>query len=211
VILSCEGDHHLETKDQTDMNNIKAYADFGGRVFASHWHNVWIGGAFKAGGTPKPAVWADATTGVATWGSNDPPNGTIDIIDETNNPKGTSFANWMKVVEPANMRGQIPIKSGTQKSTCSAVKNGTERWTYFNGPNHPQPPQNFQFTTPFEVAADQRCGKVAFSDMHVSGNAGTGDYPDNCGDAATPAAMIPQEKALAFMLFDLASCVGVLL
>jgi hypothetical protein len=210
VILSCEGDHHLETKDQTDMNNMKAYADFGGRVFMSHWHNVWIGGAFKtSGGNPKPAVWADPTMGVANWqNQNDPGSGTIDVIDEQMNPKGSSFATWMQNVMGSTVRGEIPIKDGTAKTTCSAVKNGTERWTYLKGT---QRPQNFQFTTPFEVAQDQRCGKVAFSDMHVSGNAGSGTYPSSCGDAGTPAAMIPQEKALAFMLFDLASCVSVIL
>ena len=78
-----------------------------------------------------------------------------------------------------------------------------ERWTYLKGQGGNT--QNFQFTTPNEVASDQRCGKVAFSDMHVSGDAGTGDYPDNCGAATT---LTPQEKALAFMFFDIASCVG---
>ena len=214
VILSCEGGQHAETKTKMDMDRLKGYADFGGRVFASHWHNVWIGGNFTnsdnhQNGDPKPDIWSQATAGVATWNNaNDPGAGSIDVIDETNNPKGTSFANWMKVVEPGNTRGEIPIKDGTAKTTCSAVQQGTERWTFLKGTTRPQ---NFQFTTPFEAAADQKCGKVVFSDMHVSGNAGTGSYPDSCGDPGTPATMSAQEKALAFMLFDLASCVGVLL
>ena len=42
--------------------------------------------------------------------------------------------------------------------------------------------------------------------MHVSGDsAAVGDYPTSCGGIAT---LTPQEKALAFMFFDISSCVG---
>jgi hypothetical protein len=66
-------------------------------------------------------------------------------------------------------------------------------------------PQNFQFVTPVEGTADEACGKVVFSDMHVSGNANGSVYPTDCGTDNT---LSPQEKALAFMLFDISSCVG---
>ena len=212
VILSCEGGQHQETKSKAAMDALKMYADVGGRVFMSHWHNIWIGGNFtnsngQSGGNPKPAVWDT----IATWqNQSDPGNGTIDIIDEVNNAKGASFATWMLNVMGSTTRDQIPIQDGTAKTTCSTVDNAkAERWTYLNGT---QRPQNFQFTAPNEAAADQRCGKVVFSDMHVAGNgAQNSEYPTQCGDAAMPRALTPQEKALAFMLFDLASCVGVLL
>jgi len=69
--------------------------------------------------------------------------------------------------------------------------------------------QNFQFTTPQNVSDDQRCGKVVFSDMHVasgsSSNAGAGTpFPSQC--STTP--LSAQEKALAFIFFDISSCVG---
>jgi hypothetical protein len=64
----------------------------------------------------------------------------------------------------------------------------------------------FQFTTPIEAAPADRCGKVVFSDMHVSGDSrsttGTA-FPGQCANTA----LTPQEKALAFMFFDIASCV----
>ena len=41
--------------------------------------------------------------------------------------------------------------------------------------------------------------------MHVSGGPGGGDYPDSCQGGLT---LSPQEKALAFMFFDISSCVG---
>jgi hypothetical protein len=207
VVLSCEGSQNPGTKGQDGLNAMQEYADVGGRVFASHWHNVWIGGNFTGGGQPAVADWLP----IATWGSiTDPPNGSKNIIDELSNPKGSSFATWMLNVMGSTVRGEIPLQDDTIKSTAATVDTTrAERWTALNALTGR--PQNFQFTTPTNVGADQKCGKVVFSDMHVSGNAMSASaYPDSCGDGGTPRAMTPQEKALAFMLFDLASCVSVI-
>ncbi len=208
VILSCEGDHYEDTKPQTALDAMAQYAGAGGRVFMSHWHNIWIGGGFREGdNNPQIASWVP----IAQWNNIGNPASTTDFIDEQSNPKGKSFADWMKVVEPTSTRGEIQLVGGTQKSTAESLNQSlAERWTFMNVSNVERP-QNFQFTTPVDVPLDQRCGKVVFSDMHVAGNAMAGDYPDSCGDGGTPRAMTAQEKALAFMLFDLASCVGVLL
>jgi hypothetical protein len=68
-------------------------------------------------------------------------------------------------------------------------------------------PQNFQFTTPNEAPIESRCGKVVFSDMHVSGDSKSSSgtpFPGQCASSE----LTPQEKALAFMFFDIASCIG---
>jgi hypothetical protein len=80
---------------------------------------------------------------------------------------------------------------------------------------------NFQFTVPMNVTPDNRCGKVVFSDMHVSGDSTsspTVPFPGGCSCmkvngqtdplCTEPNPLTPQEKALAFMLFDIASCVS---
>ena len=209
VILSCEGAQHAETKPQAAMDHLKAYADIGGRVFLSHWHNIWLEGATQAGNGTKPAIWPT----IASFGnSTDLGTGTVDTIDENpaDNPKGASFASWMLNVggSPAGMRGAVPIKDGTGKQTCNSIDNTkAERWVYWKN-GQAQLPQNFQFTAPNEAAEDQRCGKVVFADMHVSGSGVSGgSYPSSCGTTMT---LSPQEKALAFMFFDISSCVGVL-
>jgi hypothetical protein len=103
------------------------------------------------------------------------------------------------------MRDDVPLANTTGKNTCTTVDmNRTERWVYWQDAGSKMP-QDFQFTTPIEMPADQRCGKVVFSDMHVSGGPLNGDYPTSCG---TTTALSPQEKALAFMFFDISSCVG---
>jgi hypothetical protein len=210
VILSCEGAQNVQTKPQPALDAMKAYADLGGRVFASHWHNIWISGAYQATGLQNPTPAIQAWRPVATWtnGTNFT-NAITDVIDEQSNPKGSAFATWMQNVMGSTVRDEIPIIADTGRTTCSMVDPAkAERWTYIKGMN--MQPQNFQFTTPQEQPIEERCGKVVFSDMHVSGGPGSGDYPNSCdGGQITP--LTPQEKALAFMIFDLASCVGVLL
>ena len=212
VILSCEGGQFPGTKPQPAMDAVKAYADLGGRIFASHWHNIWIEGATEGGGmNQKPAVWAgNGNTGIATWNNSgttfsNPP----DQIDEVNNPKGSAFATWMLNVmgSPAGMRDSIPIGNGTGKNTCTAVDNNkAERWVTWTQGGQTFP-QMFQFTTPNELPPGNRCGKVVFSDMHVSGDSSSSPgtaFPDSCAGST----LTPQEKALAFMFFDIASCVA---
>jgi hypothetical protein len=205
LIFSCEGGQFPETKSQAAMDAVKAYADLGGRVFLSHWHNVWIQGAGFEGGSQQPSVWPD----IAEWNNSRTTFDGLDTIDEVSNSKGGSFATWMLNVMGSPARDQIPIGTGSGKNTCESVDTSkAERWVYWVDGND-EFPQNFQFTTPNEVSLDQRCGKVVFSDMHVSGDSksapGGPGFPSDCSSDA----LTPQEKALAFMLFDLASCIVV--
>ncbi|MGO8995540.1 MAG: hypothetical protein ACLQVI_19700, partial [Polyangiaceae bacterium] len=75
--------------------------------------------------------------------------------------------------------------------------------------------QYFSFNTPLLGTGDasaEYCGRVVFSDLHVGGAAN--DYAGNTTYGDTPivpsgcatGALTPQEKALEYMLLDLASC-----
>jgi len=207
VFLSCEGRQDPNTKPQSALNAMQAYADLGGRMFASHWHNIWIGGNEN-----------DSSHGIPDWqavadfnfGGNPDPDDLTATIDEVNNPKGGSFATWMVNVMGSVTRGFIDVNES--RTTCSTVDlTRGERWVYLDPATSPNESSvmNFQFTTPQNVPIEQRCGKVVFSDMHVSADSQSSDstpYPQDC--STDP--LTPQEKALAFMFFDLASCVDVI-
>jgi hypothetical protein len=203
LFLSCEGAQYPTTKPQAALQAVHDYADLGGRVFASHWHNIWIGG--EAG---NPAIgmadWETAAT--FNFGGNPSPDTLTATIDEVHNPKGMSFATWMLNVMGSTTRDLLTVTQA--RTTCTSVDDTkTERWVYLDpatSPNYSSA-MNFQFTTPMQQPTDQRCGKVVFSDMHVSAGStsspGTA-YPNGCA-----AGLTAQEKALAFMFFDIASCV----
>ena len=197
--FSCEGSERTGITPAM-MANVKSFADLGGRVFMSHYHRQWISGHHQSGNTGTVDVPQQVWPSVATCNANvilDTETGTI---DQVNNPKGSAFATWMRNVQASTTAGQFTIEGSRQ--SCTTIDNTkAERWVTIQAA---QFPQNFQFTTPQESPKDNRCGKVVFSDMHVSGGGTLGNFPSSCSN--TP--LTPQEKALAFMFFDIASCVG---
>ena len=208
VFLSCEGGQHPETKPQPAMQALHDYAGIGGRVFLSHWHNIWVGGDRN-----------DATHGLADWKSvatfdfaaGQPPGGSTQatLVDETSS-KGKPFAQWLLNVGASSVRDQLPVVDA--RYTCKSVTAGkAEQWVYVD-PGQPliagaSGVQDMLFTTPLDQPPEARCGKVVFSDMHVSAGSSSKSgtpYPGGCSTAPLTA----QEKALAFIFFDIASCVG---
>ncbi len=199
AMFSCECSQQASGKPQAAMNALKQYADLGGRVFLSHYHSVWISGEY---GDPAhaPPVWPS----IASCRVDDALSGT-GVIDQVGNPRGSAFASWMVSVGGSPVAGQVPISEARQ--TCAGLdRTRAERWVYMQHGSS-EVIQNFQFTTPNELRKEDRCGKVVFSDMHVaSGSSSTASRPFPTGCSSGP--MTPQEKALAFMFFDIASCVG---
>ena len=191
--FSCECSPHSSATPAM-MANVKSFADLGGRVFMSHYNSMWISGSSSA----PQQVWPT----VATCNVDTVPSGSTGIIDQVNNPKGAAFATWMQNVMASTGAGQFTITQS--RESCTSVDNSkAERWVYIQD-GSTQVPQNFQFTTPQESPADNRCGKVVFSDMHVASDFSSGNFPSGCSN--TP--LTSQEKALAFMFFDISSCVG---
>lgn len=207
VFFSCEGAQYTESKPLTSLQAVRDYADLGGRVFASHWHNIFVAGKSDDASYAIPD-WRSVAT--FNFGGNPNPDTLTATIDEASNPKGMSFATWMMNVMGSTTRGFIPITQARTTATSVDTTKG-ERWVHLETATSPgfTSAMNFQFTTPQSVPNDQRCGKVVFSDMHVSADSSSAPgtaYPNGCSTQGLTA----QEKALSFMFFDIASCVGVI-
>ncbi|HEY4157464.1 MAG TPA: carboxypeptidase regulatory-like domain-containing protein, partial [Polyangiaceae bacterium] len=197
MLLSCEGTDNNGRSD-AQYDNVHAYADQGGRIFGSHFHNTWINPDIH----PYPAVVKFAS------GAHNLPDGFVAQVDTTF-PKGVAFSDWLSNVGASTTPGQLVVNGSehTIDSTLSDPTTGAllaQQWVYGQDTDKKTPTvQYFSFTTP--VGAKE-CGRMVFSDLHVV--TGSGDttkqvFPSGC--ATSP--LTAQEKALEFMLFDLSSCV----
>jgi hypothetical protein len=184
VMLPCEG-MQLD-KTTTEQQNLIAYTGGGGRVFATHYSYTWLyndppfstTSQFQVMQNPFPMV-----------------TGTID----TSFQKGQDYATWLQTVGALSGPNQIAITDG--RHDVNAVNAPSQQFIYV--PNQSAVLQ-YGFYTPVNVPPSQQCGRVIYNDFHVSGGISTGlTFPNECNAAG----LTSQEKALEFMLFDLASCI----
>ncbi|NUP10911.1 MAG: carboxypeptidase regulatory-like domain-containing protein [Polyangiaceae bacterium] len=189
VLLACEGAQNGGTKPQNARQAVQDYTYAGGRLFASHWHNIW----FEQG----PADFQS----VAEWDFNqgDPPDPFQTFIDTTF-PKGQALSQWLFNVDASEVEGELYINE--PRNTVGSIDTDVaQQWIY--GEN-PEAIEYFTFNTPVAAAEEDQCGRVVFSDLHVSSGDVVGeDFPEGC----VTSGLSPQEKALLFMLFDLSSCI----
>jgi hypothetical protein len=208
AMFSCEGGQHPETKSQAALQAVHDYADRGGRVFLSHWHNIWVAGN-RNNASHSLSDWKTIAT--FNFGAAQDEDTQLTFVDETA-PKGWSFATWLQNVGGSIVRDEIVVTE--PRYTCQAVNpDKAERWVYVDParstPEGKTGVQNMLFTTPQDELPNDRCGKVVFSDMHVSSESSSKAdtaFPGGCSSKPLSA----QEKALAFIFFDISSCVGVL-
>lgn len=181
VALPCSA----QPNDPGGRENVVSYANSGGRVFITDLSQDVI----KNGPEPWPstATWEDGSASFTN-------PATID----TTFPKGEALAEWLKVTGASSTLGQIELEATYVR--LSAVGTGSQRWVY--GDNNIQ---TYSFNTPVGEAEQNQCGRVFYSSFHVTqSDFGTGDVPKSCGTASS---LTPQERALEFMLFDLAACI----
>jgi len=194
VILACEGSENAATKSVPARANLKEYLDQGGRLFASHYHYEW----FKKGAAPLPST--------ATWAGGESASDTSsEVTIDTTFAKGAAFSSWLDEVDAttAPKSGIVNMTalrtSVTQVPGVGGGVDTSRRWLYT-----PAGPKFFSFNTPIGTPPAQQCGRGVFTDIHVSsGDLQGGTFPANC----TTSGFTPQEKALLFLMMDLASCI----
>jgi hypothetical protein len=253
VIFGCVGAE--ETKSAAQLKRVFDYANKGGRVFATHWSEVWLNSASTWGATAKS--WSP---GAQAWSNTGAP-GSLSAFVDTSFPKGVLFSTWLQApVAPVSATYPPPyaavnalyasspptlaiteprkdIAPANANVSTSGIVAPAQRWIYttndhaktcavgadcksgtctagkcvgsvvFHGddPAAEDAPMHYTFNTDMAKPAAQQCGRVLFSDFHVSiGNTSNKTFPTECSNTA----LTSQEKVLAYMLFDLASCVS---
>jgi hypothetical protein len=223
VLFPCEstpnnGDKEPEFQQSSaGYGNVEDYVNLGGRLFVTHYSYTWLK-------NDPPQFSSVANWQIDENDRNDKP-GANQFLDEnidTSFPKGQAFSDWLVDVDASATPGILSVNEW-RHDVASENKPPSQRWIYADtrtayvdaaiADAHAAGPvvQHFTFNAPIEAGVDDagdplQCGKVVFSDFHVSGGERqAGNFPDEC--KMNP--MTPQEKALEFMLFDLSACIQI--
>jgi hypothetical protein len=200
MLLSCEGNDNVFQDERvlSQFVNVRAFADRGGRIFGSHWHHAWI----NSNNTPESPYPQVVGFSSGAHGFSTP----ITVSVDTSFPKGEALADWLVNVGASAELGSIDV-NGAEHSVDRVVAGGSaQRWIYGLDPerNDSDMLQYFSFNTPI---GGTECGRMVFSDLHVSAGEGTDSGKEPFPDGCRTSDLSPQEKALEFMIFDLSSCV----
>lgn len=231
VIFSCEGHKCTATQSSGEpaiqspahVAQLVDFADRGGRVYLDHDHYNWLNHAGDVANA-TPADKATESSAQFNSSSGDIPSPLAAQINTTNFPKGRDFAHWLVNVNASTALGTLNIYSA-KTSVTSLSPNRAQSWIYRDSTQ--DYPDFFYFTIGTPVAIQdsdpppEACGRMVFTDLHVSKSDGGCDptsttcgESDDISDQDTPfpngctsSGLLPQEKALEFMIFDLTSCV----
>jgi hypothetical protein len=208
VFLACECGENNATKPASAMTAMRDWLDEGGKVFATHFHYTWF----------KNNPSADFQN-VATWLGSSLGDGMGNFTIDNSFQKGMVFQTWLDSPSVAAATGTSIALTSVATSVAS-ISPAANRWIY--DPNKSTTEAGtanntkyFSFLTPIGGAAGTGagtdgggeaptyCGKAVFTDLHTSGMP-SGAIPGSCNATALTA----QQKALEFLLFDLAACVS---
>lgn len=181
VLLPCQSD---EDYTEAEATALKAYADQGGRLFNTHHGGQWM---FRP---------TNHYAGMVAFDKQPDFGGTTALVDTTF-AKGATFAKWLSIVGASSTEGQIPISA--PQHFVDGVSAPAQRWVYTSSPTTIQ---HFTFNAPTTAPEAQQCGRVLYSNFHVSG-ASAGTFPGVC--ASGP--LTKDEQIVEYMLFDVTACV----
>jgi hypothetical protein len=195
LLMSCEGgDDRYASPNLQHRENLQRYANEGGRLFGGHFHNSLIDNRELPDDYPQfPAVVEFAS------GRQDITPKTFTANVNLGFDKGQALADWLVNVGGSTTRGQIQI-SDSERTVVSMLSTSAVSWIDADTDDG-RAALYYGFPTP---VAGPACGRMVFTDVHVasgSGDSGKEVFP-SCSTELSP-----QQKALAFLVFDLANCV----
>jgi hypothetical protein len=208
ILHSCEGATHGADKPDAATRALMDYTHAGGRVFLSHFHYIWLSQGPSEFRTV--AEWANSSSALQSRQTG--------FIDRTFE-RGDQLAQWMEAT--GSVPGDTFPINEVRGSIQSLNDEIAQRWVWIEPVCEPlfastfpwlcrddaELTQYFSFNTPVGERPDSQCGRVVFSDIHVSAGDRPGasnPFPSGC----VTTELSPQEKALVFMLFDLSRCIA---
>jgi hypothetical protein len=184
VLLTSETAPNAVDKGSLALTALHDYAAHGGRVLLQHFQNYFL----EAGGTDVSSIASFSPQPDLA----DPFVATVD----TASARGKAFSASLAAVELAAELRKLSIHQG--KNTVTAVHAPAVRLLYGESPSTVQA---FSLDLPYG-AAGPSCGRITATDLLTASADTLAEFPDGC----TTTELNAQERALAFLLFDLGAC-----
>jgi hypothetical protein len=190
VLLPCEGGNYdKQTFGNTPYQNMINYADAGGRAFTTHFSYTWLQYPSVKGYVAAPNDWSKVAKWTHTSGTTNTQDPMTGVVD-TSFPKGGVYSTWLQNVAASATASKVTIHEGRQDLTTVGAY--TQSWMSAYDSKYPTAPNYsplFTFNTPYAAASANQCGRVVYSDFHVSANALVGANQcltnADCGYTAT--------------------------
>lgn len=168
--------------NKTNPPPMQQYVDQGGRIYASGSQSTWA--STLVSGWKTTAAWGASVTASAPFSVN------------VTFPKGKAMADWLGGPEVGALKnGALPIAA--PNADVGAVTMPTTRWIAATG----GATSLLSFNAPVNMMPSKQCGRFTYAGMNVASGSVDPTFPTGCAGA-----LGPEEKALAFLLFDVPSC-----
>jgi hypothetical protein len=209
LIFPCRGTAHDETAARKQLildvaTNASAYVNKGGRAFFTHYSYAWLYNIGPSNQLPWLSTTNTRNVDGTHWDSN------IQVQVSTAFSRGQIFSEWLGL--PA-----VGALSGTNPPQITVLEARENMHTPINLPiataqewlttyqRTPSAALHATFDTPWGLPMDQQCGRVLWSGFHVTADVATNGltFPSECSNPEFSA----QEKVLAYMMFDMTSCI----
>lgn len=203
-------------------SSTTAYVNKGGRAFFTHFSYSWLYNHQPSTGLPWRSTTDTRAVDTPSRDTHHDPATPIQI--DTSFARGATFAQWLGQNAVGALSNVNPPEIEVYESrwnmrNLSSWDNAgpAQRWAFYPDDDPNPAVLHVTFDTPWGEPPEKQCGRVLFSDFHVTTAALSGascaetrsgarttycTFPDECSDEFTA-----QEKVLAYFMFDMTSCV----
>lgn len=230
LIFPCDGRAHDVASDSKNRvldaaSSTSAYVNKGGRAFFTHFSYGWLYNQQPSINLP----WRSTTDvqAVDSPSSTTHHDGDARVQIDTSFPRGQTFATWLGLPAVDALSRVSPPEITVRESRWDMNDMMTwdnsgpaQRWAFYPSDNEwgQSAVMHVTFDTPWAYPPDKQCGRVLYSDFHVT-NAAIEGRPCISGSRGSPQTtncVFPgecnedfsaQEKTLAYFMFDMTSCV----
>lgn len=189
VMLGCQGTYRdaTVTGSKTGLNNLRSYADAGGRVFATHYEYVWL---------DKPETFASAAEWRPDENSITPNGGTGTITLDQSTPEGQTLAQWLYYIGASTVIGKLPDVHNLRQDQSGINTPPTQSWgtldpPYSSNTLNPPPIMQFSFDTPIQTSSSSNDATISLAFSNSPQDFVVGDAADNVTLTITNTSTVP--------------------